>query len=68
MNTVATRAQRWTPINIASVVLGFAVWWPVGIAAIAYVLGAEASTSCSRTVSHSSRVHFPATLLGQRRR
>ena len=38
MNTVATRNARWTPINVASAVLGFAVWWPLGIAAIAYVL------------------------------
>src|SRR5262245_19171669 len=38
MNTVATRTARWTPINVAAVVLGFAAWWPLGIAAIAYVL------------------------------
>lgn len=29
---------RWTPLSIAAIVLGFLVWWPIGIAAIAYIL------------------------------
>lgn len=38
MTSVARRTGRWTPLSVVAVVLGFAVWWPVGLAAIAYVL------------------------------
>lgn len=32
------KAQKWTPLGIFAVVLGFIVWWPLGLAAIAYIL------------------------------
>lgn len=38
MTTVAHRTSRWTPIGIAAAVLGFAVWWPLGLAVIGYIL------------------------------
>ena len=38
MTTVARRTSRWTPIGIAATVLGFAVWWPLGLAVIGYIL------------------------------
>ena len=38
MNCVARRTSRWTPISIAATVLGFAVWWPLGLAVIGYIL------------------------------
>jgi hypothetical protein len=34
------RHGRWTPLSILSVVAGFIVWWPLGLAALAYVLWA----------------------------
>lgn len=37
MTALATRTGRWTPLSVATVVLGFIVWWPVGLAALAYV-------------------------------
>jgi hypothetical protein len=37
MNIAATRTSRWTPIGIAAVVLGFATWWPLGLAVLAYI-------------------------------
>ncbi|MGI9482627.1 MAG: DUF2852 domain-containing protein [Hyphomicrobiales bacterium] len=33
-----TTAKRWTPLSIAAMVLGFMVWWPLGIAVLAYIL------------------------------
>ncbi len=30
--------SRWTPLSIAAIVLGFVVWWPIGIAVLAYIL------------------------------
>jgi hypothetical protein len=60
MNTVATRNARWTPINVASAVLGFAVWWPLGIAAIAYVLWGGSIDDLLRTgFSQLKGVTFP---------
>ncbi len=38
MTSVARRTSRWTPIGVAAVVLGFAVWWPIGLATIGYIL------------------------------
>jgi hypothetical protein len=38
MNCVARRTSRWTPLGIAAMVLGFAVWWPIGLAVIGYIL------------------------------
>lgn len=36
--TASTMGRRWTPISIIAVLLGFLVWWPVGLAVLAYVL------------------------------
>ena len=33
-----TSGRRWTPLAIAAMVLGFIVWWPLGLAIIAYIL------------------------------
>ncbi len=38
MTTAIRRTSRWTPIGIAAIVLGFAVWWPLGLAVIGYIL------------------------------
>ena len=66
MNTVATRNARWTPINVASAVLGFAVWWPLGIAAIAYVLwGGSIDDAAQERFLTAQGCHIPATLVGQ---
>ncbi|CAN5411507.1 hypothetical protein BH10PSE7_BH10PSE7_34470 [soil metagenome] len=32
------RKGRWTPLGIVAVIAGFIVWWPLGLAAIAYIL------------------------------
>ncbi len=37
MSTV-TRRKRWSTINIVALVLGFIVWWPIGLAVLAYIL------------------------------
>jgi hypothetical protein len=37
MTACATRS-RWNPLHILAVVAGFIVWWPLGFAALAYVL------------------------------
>ena len=60
MNTVATRTARWTPINVATVVLGFAAWWPLGIAAIAYILlGGSIDELLKNGFSQLKGISFP---------
>ena len=38
MATAMRRCSRWTPIGIAATILGFAVWWPIGLAVLGYIL------------------------------
>jgi len=40
MHTAVIKPQ-WGPLTIALMVLGFVVWWPLGLAALAYVLWGE---------------------------
>ncbi|MEO6015556.1 MAG: DUF2852 domain-containing protein [Devosia sp.] len=40
MNTAIIKPQ-WGPITIALMVLGFVVWWPLGLAILAYILWGE---------------------------
>ena len=35
-----SRHSRWTALSILAVVAGFIVWWPLGLAALGYVLWA----------------------------
>jgi hypothetical protein len=38
MNTTALIRPAWTPATIALMVLGFMVFWPLGLAMLAYIL------------------------------
>lgn len=40
MNTAIIKPQ-WGPLTIALMVLGFIVWWPLGLAVLAYILWGE---------------------------
>jgi len=40
MHTAIIKPQ-WGPLTIALMVLGFVVWWPIGLAMLAYVLWGE---------------------------
>jgi hypothetical protein len=41
MNTTALIKPQWGPLTIALMVLGFIVWWPLGLAMLAYILWGE---------------------------
>jgi hypothetical protein len=36
--TTQSRQRRWTPLAIFAVIMGFVVWWPLGLLAIGYIL------------------------------
>ena len=38
MTSTVRRIKRWTPLGIFAVIMGFVVWWPLGMAAIGYIL------------------------------
>jgi hypothetical protein len=40
MNTAIIKPQ-WGPLTIALMVLGFVVWWPLGLAVLGYILWGE---------------------------
>ncbi|MDB5538368.1 MAG: rane protein [Devosia sp.] len=40
MHTAIIKPQ-WGPLTIALMVLGFVIWWPVGLAILAYILWGE---------------------------
>ena len=41
MNSVAFIRPAWSPASIAVMVLGFVIWWPLGLAMLAYILWGE---------------------------
>ena len=41
MTSSQSRHGRWTPLSILAVVAGFIVWWPLGLAMLAYILWGE---------------------------
>ena len=41
MSTTAIIKPQWGPLTIALMVLGFIVWWPLGLAILAYILWGE---------------------------
>jgi hypothetical protein len=34
----AIRRKRWTPLAIFAMIVGFILWWPLGLAVIGYIL------------------------------
>lgn len=40
MNTAMIKPQ-WGPVTVALMVLGFVIWWPLGLAMLAYILWGE---------------------------
>lgn len=41
MNTTAIIKPEWSPLTIALMVLGFIIFWPLGMAVLAYILWGE---------------------------
>jgi hypothetical protein len=41
MNTTAIIKPQWGPLTIVLMVVGFVIWWPLGLAMLAYILWGE---------------------------
>ncbi len=63
MHTVSAgtgRGGRWTPLGVAALVLGFMVWWPLGMAVLAYILwGGSIDELAARTAERVRDVVRP---------
>lgn len=51
MNTAIIKPQ-WGPLTIALMVLGFIIWWPLGLAMLAYIIWGEAFGGSAEKAQH----------------
>ncbi|MBP0437478.1 DUF2852 domain-containing protein [Tianweitania sediminis] len=51
MNTTALIRPAWTPATIALMVVGFMVFWPLGLAMLAYILWGDRLDGFKRSVN-----------------
>jgi hypothetical protein len=51
MHTAIIKPQ-WGPLTIALMVLGFVVWWPLGLAMLAYILWGEMFGGSAEKAQH----------------
>lgn len=54
MNTALIKPQ-WGPLTIGLMVLGFIVWWPLGLAMLAYILWGEYFGGSAEKAEHWAR-------------
>lgn len=56
MTSSALIRPAWTPLTIAMMVLGFIIWWPLGLAMLAYILwGDKMGAAVDDTVAEAKR-------------
>ena len=58
MNTTALIRPAWTPATIALMVLGFMVFWPLGLAMLAYILWGDRFDGFKRDVNRATDGFF----------
>jgi hypothetical protein len=54
MNTSALIRPAWTPATIALMVLGFVVFWPLGLAMLAYIIWGDRLEGFKRDVNRAT--------------
>ena len=57
MHTAMIKPQ-WGPLTIALMVLGFVVWWPLGLAMLAYILWGDRLDGFKRDVNRKTDGFF----------
>ena len=58
MNTSALIRPAWTPATIALMVLGFMVFWPLGLAMLAYIIWGDRLDGFKRDVNQATDGFF----------
>jgi hypothetical protein len=54
MNTTALIRPAWTPATIALMVIGFMVFWPLGLAMLAYIIWGDRLEGFKRDVNRAT--------------
>ena len=54
MNTTALIRAAWTPATIARMVIGFVVFWPLGLAMLAYIIWGDRLDGFKRDVNRAT--------------
>ena len=62
MTTLARNKGRWTPLAVAAAVLGFVVWWPIGLAVIAYIMWGGSIDDLARDGIEQAKSAFKPTV------
>ena len=58
MNTTALIRPAWTPATIALMVIGFMVFWPLGLAMLAYIIWGDRLDGFKRDVNRTTDGFF----------
>jgi len=58
MNTTALIRPAWTPATIALMVIGFMVFWPLGLAMLAYIIWGDRLDGFKRDVNQATDGFF----------
>ncbi len=58
MNQSALLRPGWTPATIALMVLGFVVFWPLGLAMLAYILWGDRFRTSNRNPTEAMDAMF----------
>ena len=67
MNTNALIRPAWTPATIALMVVGFMVFWPLGLAMLAYILWGDRLDGVKRDVNRAAEGLFAGCRTKSRR-
>ena len=54
MNTTALIRPAWTPATIALMVIGFMVFWPLGLAMLAYIIWGDRLDGFKRDMNRAT--------------
>jgi hypothetical protein len=67
MNTTALIRPAWTPATIALMVIGFMVFWPLGLAMLAYIIWGDRLEGFKRDVNRATDGVFAGCCRGAHR-
>jgi hypothetical protein len=64
VTSTAGRKGRWTLFNIFTIIVGFAIWWPLGIAIIGYLLWGGSMEGLVEDAVNKVREHLKTAFNG----
>ena len=62
--TATLRSSAWTPLNITLMVIGFVLFWPLGLAMLAYILWGDRFRDQFESIKRDFTRHAPRSETG----